>query len=203
MVARAAADRDGSHSMAEAVPQIGRTGRHAIQLVSPNQLHLRPTTRSESQVAQGQGGQGQVSKIHSQLPYKRLAQLTLARLKSHFTSLLSTISFTLYALLPTLQPQLLDRYPVEETSQALQGMSMTSSTASIQPEQPVSVESPENSLHLNKGESEAGTSVSGDEPVSAVGESWASEFRRRDGEHQAVSGERDEVVSMVQALRID
>lgn len=45
------------------------------------------------------------------------------RIKAHFTSLLSTISFTLYALLPTLQPQLFAAYPVEATSQALQAKS--------------------------------------------------------------------------------
>ncbi|KAL1406185.1 peroxin [Vanrija albida] len=44
-------------------------------------------------------------------------------IKAHFTSLLSTISFTLYALLPTLQPQLFAAYPVEATSQALQAKS--------------------------------------------------------------------------------
>lgn len=44
----------------------------------------------------------------------------LSRIKAHFTSVLSTISFTLYALLPTLEPQLFAAYPVEATSQALQ-----------------------------------------------------------------------------------
>lgn len=37
--------------------------------------------------------------------------------------MLSTISFTLYALLPTLSPQLTAAYPVEATSQAIQGLS--------------------------------------------------------------------------------
>lgn len=46
--------------------------------------------------------------------------LTDHRLKAHFNSLLSTISFTLYALLPTVEPQLFAEYPVEATSQALQ-----------------------------------------------------------------------------------
>ncbi|BEI87096.1 hypothetical protein CcaverHIS002_0704420 [Cutaneotrichosporon cavernicola] len=44
-------------------------------------------------------------------------------LKAHFTSLLSTISFTLYALLPNLEPALFAAYPVESTSQALQAKS--------------------------------------------------------------------------------
>lgn len=43
--------------------------------------------------------------------------------KAHFTSLLSTISFTLYALLPNLEPQLFAAFPVEATSQALQAKS--------------------------------------------------------------------------------
>lgn len=47
-------------------------------------------------------------------------ELTGYRLKAHFNSLLSTISFTLYALLPTVEPQLFAEYPVEATSQALQ-----------------------------------------------------------------------------------
>ncbi|WWC87991.1 uncharacterized protein L201_002893 [Kwoniella dendrophila CBS 6074] len=47
-------------------------------------------------------------------------------MRNHFTSLISTISYTLYALLPTIQPQLFDEYNVEEISQALQGLSSTS-----------------------------------------------------------------------------
>ncbi|WVF70706.1 hypothetical protein IAT40_005499 [Kwoniella sp. CBS 6097] len=58
-------------------------------------------------------------------------------MKNHFTSLISTISFTLYALLPTLQPQVFDAYPVESTSQALQGISnpssLEASTSSLDP----------------------------------------------------------------------
>jgi hypothetical protein len=104
------------------------------------------------------------------------------RLKSHFTSLISTISFTLYALLPTLQPQLFERYPIEHTSQALQGMSMTSSIASIQPEggPPHELERI-SGLQLNRDGSDTGTSVTGEEASSAVGESWASEFQHRGG----------------------
>lgn len=48
-------------------------------------------------------------------------------LKAHFTSLLSTISFTLYALLPNLEPALFAAYPVETTSQALQAKSVAAS----------------------------------------------------------------------------
>lgn len=107
-------------------------------------------------------------------------------------SLLSNIHYTLYALLPTLGSQLADRYPIEQTSQALQGMSMASSAASIEPEQ-VTTGEPDNSLHLSRGDSDAGTSVSGNESHdgTGVGESWASEFQRRDGVAQA--GDRDEV----------
>jgi len=59
---------------------------------------------------------------------------------------------------------------------------MASSAASIEPEQ-VHKEA-ENSLHLSRGESDAGTSVSGTESHegTGVGESWASEFQRRDGD---------------------
>jgi hypothetical protein len=70
---------------------------------------------------------------------------------------------------------------------------MTSSAASIQPEQPA--EETNNSLHLSRGDSDAGTSISGTESHggTGVGESWASEFQRRDGaeaegrEHDVVS----------------
>jgi hypothetical protein len=70
-------------------------------------------------------------------------------------------------------------------------MSMTSSVASIQPERGPSHESEVgNSLQLNRNGSEAGTSVTGEEANSVVGESWASEFQRRDGEgHPGRDGE--------------
>jgi hypothetical protein len=69
---------------------------------------------------------------------------------------------------------------------------MASSAASIEPEHRQAEET-DNSLHLSRGESDAGTSVSGNESMegTGVGESWASEFQRRDGDGQA--GERDEV----------
>jgi hypothetical protein len=71
-------------------------------------------------------------------------------------------------------------------------MSMASSAASIEPEQRQAEET-DNSLHLSRGESDAGTSVSGNESMegTGVGESWASEFQRRDGDGH--TGERDEV----------
>lgn len=58
---------------------------------------------------------------------------------------------------------------------------MASSAASIDPGQ-VHAET-DNSLHLSRGGSDAGTSVSGTESHegTGVGESWASEFQRRDG----------------------
>ncbi|CAD6576291.1 MAG: peroxin [Tremellales sp. Tagirdzhanova-0007] len=103
-------------------------------------------------------------------------------LKNHFTSLLSTISFTLYALLPTLQSQIYDAYPVESTSQALQALSsstLSSSQASIEP-------TPEHSMLLHGHtedpvSSDGATSLtkSGND-VEGVEESWASEFRRQD-----------------------
>lgn len=73
---------------------------------------------------------------------------------------------------------------------------MTSSAASLPPQEQVAPsDTPDNSLHLNRGDSEAGTSVSGDEPVSAVGESWASEFRRSEGDPHPPPSERDDLVS--------
>ena len=52
-------------------------------------------------------------------------------IKAHFTSLISTISFTLYALLPTLEPQLFAAYPVESTSQALQAKTGSTGTNGV------------------------------------------------------------------------
>ncbi|WVQ85271.1 hypothetical protein IAT38_007436 [Cryptococcus sp. DSM 104549] len=134
-------------------------------------------------------------------------------MKNHFTSLISTISFTLYALLPTLQPQVFDAYPVESTSQALQGISVTSlsdSTSSVETGagngdgEGSGTTAPENSLHLygqNNGGGEQAHPTQSEEKkthegeamehasptVSAssgtgtgVGESWASEFQRRE-----------------------
>lgn len=109
-------------------------------------------------------------------------------LKNHFTSLISTISFTLYALLPTIQPYLFGAYPVESTSQALQGSSSSNASSSQ-----ASVEAtPENSMllqgHTESGPSESERSETETSPTrrvsGAVGESWASEFRRRDIESE-------------------
>ena len=118
-------------------------------------------------------------------------------MRSHFSSLQNTINFTLYALLPTLQPQISAAYPVEATSQALQSRSTTgeSSEASFQP-------TPESSVVLS-GEtprsprSDHGPPVAAQETAqnlavtqgaeegaagSNVGQSWASEFSRRENE---------------------
>ncbi|KAL7423636.1 peroxin [Cryptotrichosporon argae] len=65
-------------------------------------------------------------------------------IKSHFTTLLSTLHYTLYALLPTLQPQLQAAYPVESTSTAIQGLAYASSE-----------QTPDSSLVLNPAGSPA------------------------------------------------
>lgn len=88
-------------------------------------------------------------------------------MKSHFTSLLSTISYTLYALLPTLQPQVYEAYPVESISQALQGLS------SSEP-------SPSASLVL---------------PTPVTG-SWASEFNKESPSTQESELHSDETSSV-------
>jgi hypothetical protein len=73
-------------------------------------------------------------------------------------------------------------------------MSLSSSAASIQPEQ-LGPDEGGNSLHLNRGDSAEGASVSGEtdsQTGTGVGESWASEFQRRDGSSEE-AGERIEV----------
>ncbi|ORY28637.1 Peroxin-3 [Naematelia encephala] len=108
-------------------------------------------------------------------------------MKNHFTSLSSTLSFTLYALLPTLAPQLSNAYPVELTSQALQGL-VTPDTGST----------PDQSLVLP-------SQVHTPEHSRKVGESWASEFGTADsvtsGEMVDASihngGENDDAASSV------
>lgn len=105
------------------------------------------------------------------------------RIKNHFTSLISTLSFTLYALLPTLQPQIVDAYPVENTSRALQGLSsnnLNSSLASLDTSTGATSETG-NSLLLHGEGGSPSQSHAG-----RVGESWASEFERR--EQDTVSG---------------
>ncbi|XAO23460.1 hypothetical protein I312_102238 [Cryptococcus bacillisporus CA1280] len=116
-------------------------------------------------------------------------------LKNHFTSLISSISFTLYALLPTLQPQVFEAYPVEKTSQAIQGTA-TTATSSARTDSASSIETcePLNSLHLyEQGPQESKPpkeAVDNRSPqfgpsvplVPTVDESWASEFQRKDSE---------------------
>ncbi|KAK6907522.1 hypothetical protein I204_04009 [Kwoniella mangroviensis CBS 8886] len=116
-------------------------------------------------------------------------------MKNHFTSLISTISFTLYALLPTIQPSLFEKYNVEEISQALQDISSTSSselsesTSSLDPNQ----NQKENSLLLSdttpqpdveNTRADVPPSRPSPSPSPEVGvtststsESWASEFQ--------------------------
>jgi peroxin-3 len=91
------------------------------------------------------------------------------RLKNHFTSLISTISYTIYALLPTLQPQILEYFPVEETSLALQGLSSMSSSMTSSAREGREGDAPGESLLLQSQITDG-----------AVGQSWASEFQRND-----------------------
>lgn len=132
--------------------------------------------------------------------------INVCRLKYHFTSLLSTISFTLYALFPTMSAQLETRWPVERTSRRLQEMSMTSSISSISshksetepsitlqdndtPAEPSGLREMPTTASESSIRSETGPSVvsqptdtstqsnmTEDGSVSGAGESWASEF---------------------------
>ncbi|OXB38605.1 hypothetical protein LQV05_002603 [Cryptococcus neoformans] len=114
-------------------------------------------------------------------------------LKNHFTSLISSISFTLYALLPTLQPQVFEAYPVEKTSQAIQGSASTSASSTMAGStSSIEISEPLNSLHLyGQGSQELEPPkevVDNQSPqfspsvplVPAVDESWASEFQKKD-----------------------
>ena len=102
-------------------------------------------------------------------------------MRGHFQSLQNTISFTIYALLPTLQPQLESAYPVEAISQVLQSKSSgslgDSSMSSVEP-------TPEGSVLLQdtpkSPQSEVGLLQAAGESSdhAAVGESWASEFKQ-------------------------
>lgn len=133
------------------------------------------------------------------------------RLKNHFSTLLSTLSFTLYALLPTLSPQLDSAYPVELTSQALQGLSnpvsSQISTASGDNEADQVGSSsildssvPDVSTHYadsSEGDPRRLSSGSGGNGVEAsVTESWASEFRGG-GDAESVMTETDDGVSNI------
>lgn len=115
------------------------------------------------------------------------------RLKNHFTSLISSISFTLYALLPTLQPQVFEAYPVEKTSRAIQGSASTSASSTMAGStSSIEISEPLNSLHLyGQGSQELEPPkevVDNQSPqfspsvplVPAVDESWASEFQKKD-----------------------
>lgn len=96
------------------------------------------------------------------------------RLKRSFNAALSSSSYTLYALLPTLSEQLNERYDVEAVSAELQNLSASQSTvasstatpaASQVLEQPVEEPQPVEDLKPASGQ-----------PL-GPGESWASEFR--------------------------
>ena len=109
----------------------------------------------------------------------------MERLKNHFTSLISTISFTLYALLPTLHPQLTDEYPVENTSQALQNFSAATSTADPTPDHSMVLPHPSGDSQSSEGGAEhheqqqqqEGGEGGSDHGHGNVAESWTSEFQ--------------------------
>ncbi|ODN84237.1 hypothetical protein L202_00232 [Cryptococcus amylolentus CBS 6039] len=132
-------------------------------------------------------------------------------LKNHFTSLISNISFTLYALLPALRPQISQVFPVEQTSQSLQNFtsgdsSLSNSVSSVDSSRQETTA--ENFLHLHHNDESdskpeqaqvtpGSTQSSPKHPGSidrrhsksspkvpsapGVGESWASEFQRAEG----------------------
>nr|XP_018264894.1 uncharacterized protein I303_03075 [Kwoniella dejecticola CBS 10117]OBR87052.1 hypothetical protein I303_03075 [Kwoniella dejecticola CBS 10117] len=122
-------------------------------------------------------------------------------MKNHFTSLISTISFTLYALLPTIQPQLFEAYNTEEISQALQGLSSSSiarsetnlseSTTANQDTTTTphpgygsirtgTETEPQKSEHGNRENPQDQVPLQPPETAGSVTESWASEFSRRE-----------------------
>lgn len=110
----------------------------------------------------------------------RVHMLKGLSLKNHFTSLISTVTFTLYALLPTLQPQVSAEYPVEATSSALQGLSAPPSSAAESTDP-----TPDSSMVLQPPEPNTGTmqtshstpEISGPGQHGGVEQSWSSEFR--------------------------
>lgn len=108
-------------------------------------------------------------------------------MKSHFNSLTSTITFTLYALLPSFRPHVIEAYPVESTSQALQQLSVPSSSDGSM------TQTPENSLLLEGARQSHVEEVESSSPTTSVsntgvGESWASEFDGRPEAGQYVAG---------------
>jgi peroxin-3 len=113
--------------------------------------------------------------------------------------LISTISFTFYALLPTLYPQLSDEYPVENTSQALQNFSAATSTADPTPDHSMVLPHPAGDSQSSDGgtdhehqQQERGDSAKSHEHGN-VTESWTSEF-------QTESVAESEVPSIIDAI---
>ncbi|ORX34166.1 Peroxin-3 [Kockovaella imperatae] len=118
-------------------------------------------------------------------------------LRNHFTSLQNTIHFTLYALLPTLQPQLSAAYPVEVISQAIQGKSTETSLSGSIAQTPESSmilqgaqQSPQNHTEstaqsITNGQSSPEQGVTHD---GRIGESWASEFKQRENQLESDAG---------------
>jgi peroxin-3 len=138
--------------------------------------------------------------------------IQLSRIKNHFTSLLSTISYTIYALLPTLQPQLEAHFPVEATSQALQGLSASNTSSDTGS----TSQTPDNSLLLHEHhnpnpdqspqERDAGPGEGGLSSNShrGVGESWASEFQSgHSGSETDASNGESFVDSSIQEVETD
>jgi len=91
-------------------------------------------------------------------------------------SLISTISFTLYALLPTLHPQLTDEYPVENTSQALQNLSAPASTAEPTPDHSMVLPQPSADVPPSS-ETSTDQEQRDSDRHGNVAESWTSEFQ--------------------------
>ena len=122
-------------------------------------------------------------------------QLT-SRIKSHFTSLLSTISFTLYALLPTLGPQINDAYPVEDISLALQSLSTSgltsTSTSTLQSGDGPSVETSDASAS-ERGGSEVAETPEGSVVMSRGGTNENDNIQQQERADVAVDGRDGQV----------
>lgn len=102
------------------------------------------------------------------------------------------MSYTLYALLPTLAPQINDMYPVESTSQMLQGISHSLPGSS----QLSTAGTPDSSMVLQEREESA--SVSGSVAASQTQDgqtsaSWSSEFRNVEDSGVISVNDTDEV----------
>ncbi|WVW80321.1 hypothetical protein I302_102300 [Kwoniella bestiolae CBS 10118] len=114
-------------------------------------------------------------------------------MKNHFTSLISTISFTLYALLPTVQPQLFEEYNIEDLSQALQDISapaqgetpseLSESTGSLDKSQDqgnsllLSETNTDYHNHQEVGPRAEDNAAVAESSPEVSSESWASEFQ--------------------------